>query len=186
MEAYQLLIKLDDSTPSVWRRFVVPSDIRLDNLHLVCQVVMGWDDTHMHQFTAKKKRYGILIEDDFFQNDMQDECEFVLSDLIDRKRSKLIYEYDFGDCWIHTIVLEKKFDLSDKSQALQCIEGEYSCPPEDVGGVWGYAQFLEYYFDESHPEYEDARQWIGDDFDPTYFDIKSVNKKLSELEKEII
>jgi hypothetical protein len=49
---YQLKITLRGSKPPIWRRVVVRADMRLDRLHQVIQIAMGWTNSHMHQFSA--------------------------------------------------------------------------------------------------------------------------------------
>lgn len=39
------------------------------------------------------------------------------------------------------------------------VEGEGACPPEDVGGIQGYEEFLRVWNDPKHPEHEEMRQW---------------------------
>ena len=54
---YLLKIRLLDIEPEIWRRFVAPGSITLDRLHDVIQIVMGWTDSHLHEFVIGKKRY---------------------------------------------------------------------------------------------------------------------------------
>lgn len=91
----------------------------------------------------------------------------------------LLYEYDFGDCWRHDVVLERLL-VADAVRVL-CLGGERSAPPEDVGGVGGYEEFLEVLFDPEHEEFEHYRQWAGDDFWPERFDLAKVNETLNRM-----
>lgn len=54
---YVLKITLEEIEPAIWRRFIVPDDIPLDRLHDIIQVVMGWQDSHLHEFEINGKRY---------------------------------------------------------------------------------------------------------------------------------
>ncbi len=54
---YLLKIQLLDIESAIWRRFVVPASITLDRLHDVIQIVMGWTDSHLHEFTIENQRY---------------------------------------------------------------------------------------------------------------------------------
>ena len=54
-------------------------------------------------------------------------------------------------------------------------------PPEDIGGVVGYAEFLDAIADPSHEDHEHYLDWIGGDFDPDAFDIEKVNVYLTNL-----
>ena len=109
---YQLKIGLQGAKPPIWRRLLVPSDIKLDMLHLAIQISMGWTDSHLHQFITKDRViYG--IEGDDLEFDIKDESKFRLSQLLTAEKDNLIYEYDFGDSWTHKVILEKvlPFDI---------------------------------------------------------------------------
>ena len=100
----QIRIDLEDVDPPIWRRLLVPSDIRLDRLHNVFQVAMGWTDSHLHAFTIAGKRYGMHLDD--FLEDELDEKKFTLAKAIGKER-QFRYEYDFGDGWQHQTVVEE-------------------------------------------------------------------------------
>jgi len=55
---YQIKVTLLWSSPPIWRRLLVPSDIALSELHDLVQRAMGWDDSHLHEFDCRGKRYG--------------------------------------------------------------------------------------------------------------------------------
>jgi hypothetical protein len=90
---YQLKIELQGAKPPIWRRLLVPSDIKLDVLHLAIQVSMGWTDSHLHQFITKDRKFYGIKEDDL-EFDIQDESKFRLSQLLTAEKDNLIYEYD--------------------------------------------------------------------------------------------
>jgi hypothetical protein len=77
------------------------------------------------------------------------------------------------------VVLERLL-VADAVRVL-CLGGERSAPPEDVGGVGGYEEFLEVLFDPEHEEFEHYRQWAGDDFWPERFDLAKVNETLNRM-----
>jgi len=91
----------------------------------------------------------------------------------------MLYEYDFGDGWMHKIVVEKIVAPSPKVKAPCCVAGVRACPPEDCGGPYRYAEFLKAIRDPSHPEHEDMVEWLGGEFDPAYFDLEDVNQQLA-------
>src|SRR5919108_5111185 len=62
-----------------------------------------------------------------------------------------------------------------------CLTGKRACPPEDCGGIWGYAGFLEAMHDPQHPEHEEMLEWAGGEFDPEAFDLDEVNRELHHL-----
>jgi Plasmid pRiA4b ORF-3-like protein len=89
-----------------------------------------------------------------------------------------VYEYDFGDGWEHVVLLEKVLPPEQGVDYPRCTAGKRACPPEDVGGVWGYESFLETIRDPSHPEHDDMLEWAGGEFDPEQFDLNAANEAL--------
>ncbi len=179
---YQLKITLRHSSPPIWRKVQVPAEISLGELHGVIQTVMGWDGDHLHSFTAGGIEYGPSAADTQFGIlKTRDETQAILNKVAPRERFLLTYEYDFGDGWVHEILVEKILPAADGVNYPVCIEGKRACPPDDVGGIWGYAEFLEAIADPQHPEHEDRLDWIGDNFDPKAFDLAAVNQKLGRF-----
>ena len=173
---YLLKIQLLDIEPAIWRRFVVPANITLDRLHDVIQIVMGWTDSHLHEFTIGNKRYTEYPES---KEDGLVCGRYRLEDLIKQKGRTFSYRYDFGDSWEHELVLEdSRYVNPELRTELACLEGERACPPEDVGGVHGYFEFYNALKDPSHEEHESSVEWSGGDFDSVRFDFESVNREL--------
>ena len=169
---YLLKIQLLDIEPAIWRRFVVPASITLDRLHDVIQIVMGWTDSHLHEFTIGNKRYTEYPES---KEDGLVCGRYRLGDLIKQKGRTFRYLYDFGDSWEHELVLEEsRYFSPDMRTALTCLEGERACPPEDVGGVPGYFEFCNALKDPSHEEHESYIEWSGGDYDSERFDPELV------------
>jgi len=173
---YLLKIRLLDIEPEIWRRFVVPYGISLDRLHDVIQIVMGWTDTHIYEFTIGKKRYTECPE---FKDDGLVCGRYRLGDLIKQKGRTFGYLYDFGDNWEHELTIEdsRYFDPELRLD-IACLDGARACPPEDVGGVPGYYNFCEILKDPDHEEYENHTEWIGGSYDSKKFDIDMVNWEL--------
>jgi hypothetical protein len=111
---------------------------------------------------------------------MNDETEFKLSRITNKEGSMFLYEYDFGDSWRHELLVEK-IAPPQETQYPVCLAGERACPPEDVGGVWGYEAFLDAIRDPDHPEHEDYIEWIGGEFDPEAFDLEAANAALRRI-----
>lgn len=179
---YLLTIRLDGIEAEIWRRFVVPGDITLDRLHDVIQIVMGWQDYHPHTFTIGKKRY---TENPESKEDGAREDLYRLVDLIKQKGRTFGYEYDFGDDWQHTITIEdSRFFKAAMQAPLVCLAGERACPPEDVGGVWGYDEFLKALKNPRHAEHGNYKEWISGHpcyrgtYDSERFDSDTVNCEL--------
>jgi hypothetical protein len=175
---YQIKVTLVESKPPIWRRLIVKDNIKLDQLHSVLQVAMGWLDCHLHQYRVGGSYIGIPQPDLDF--DVTDERNVYLQDIISNPKDKFIYEYDFGDGWEHKIVLEKVLPL-DISESPVVIKGKGACPPEDCGGVWGYADFLDAIQDPKHEEHESMLEWIGGEFDPDKLDVDLINKALKDM-----
>ncbi len=173
---YLLKIQLLDIEPAIWRRFVVPADITLDRLHDVIQIVMGWIDYHLHEFTIGKKRYTEYRES---KEDGLECGMYRLGNLIKQKGRTFRYLYDFEDKWIHELVLEDSHYFNPELRTeLACLEGQRACPPEDVGGVSAYFEFLNALEDPDHEEHESYTEWSGGNFDSERFDSNSVNWEL--------
>jgi Plasmid pRiA4b ORF-3-like protein len=178
----QLKISLKHLKPLVWRQVQVPSTMSLENLHWVIQHAMGWTNSHMHQFKVGKTCYGTRYPNDFDGvTETKDESKITVGEILSKPKAKLGYEYDFGDSWEHEIVLEKILPPEQGVKYPTCLDGKRACPPEDCGGVWGYANMLEVIKDPEHPEYEEMIEWLGEEFDPEAFSVERVNKALQKI-----
>lgn len=176
---YQLKISLEGSKPPIWRRLLVPGDITLDRLHRSIQIAMGWSDYHLHQFITKDREfYG--IRDDELDFNVKDESLFQLNDLLKSEKDSLIYEYDFGDSWALKVVVEKILPADPDEKLPYCVTGKRACPPEDCGGIWGYANLLAILDNPEHEQYEEMREWVGDEFDPAALNRREINRLLIE------
>ncbi|MCC5847614.1 MAG: plasmid pRiA4b ORF-3 family protein [Verrucomicrobia bacterium] len=175
----RIRISLRYSDPEIWRELCIPDGLTLGDLHRVIQIVMDWDNDHMHQFIHKKKLYGEPMDD--FGFELLDEEDFTVSDFFPRKGSRIMYEYDFGDSWIHDVVSLGKASKGDPF--FHVFDGAMASPPEDCGGVWGYSRMLEALADSNDPEHEDYLEWMNADFDPKAFNRDKINKRLSKILK---
>jgi hypothetical protein len=138
--AMQLKLSLRGvSKPPVWRRLLVPADMRIDRLHDVIQTAMGWTDTHPHMFSTAAGDYGVPDRELGFRN----ERNARLGQFLKQPGDRILYAYDFGDGWEHDIVLEKRLDPDPDPQIPACLAGNGACPPEDCGGPWGYGDLKE-------------------------------------------
>ena len=173
---FQLKITLTGSKPPIWRRIIVRSDIGLPKLHRVLQIVMGWDNAHLHAFRTSDEMYG---EPDDMMNYMKNEAKVKLMNLLQREKDSLIYEYDFGDGWEHKVLLEKILPYDETTKTPQCIKGKLACPPEDCGGIWGYYELLETLADPNHPDHDNMLEWLGEEFDPQALDMDEINEILA-------
>ncbi len=179
-DVIELRITLKHCEPKVERTLVVPADITFGGLHHCIQQVMGWENAHLHEFKVGKKRVGMEPEDDFFADDellLEDDVK--LFDLMSECKGSFQYWYDFGDDWMHDI--KAKVLAPSKTQGLElpcCTAGSGACPPEDCGGVWGYAEMLEGLRSGSPQRKKELRSWLGGAFDPEAFDLRAVDRAL--------
>ena len=178
-QIYQIKVTLDGSKPPIWRRIQVRSDVTLEKFHYILQTVMGWTNSHLHQFIVGGISFGEPYPD--YGDTMQDERRMRLNQITASEGFKFKYEYDFGDSWMHTLLVEKVLEPEPGQQYPVCIKGKGACPPEDVGGMWGYYNFLEAVGDPDHPEHEMYLEWIGGEFDPQEFDLEETNEILRGL-----
>ena len=178
---YQLKVTLNDSTPPIWRRIIVPENTSLYDLHEILQIVMGWQNYHLHMFKIAGQIYGDPEDDEDGDLGTKNETRYRLNQLGLREKAKFSYEYDFGDSWEHTLLVEKILPANSSTHYPVCIIGKRACPPEDVGGVWGYADFLQAIANPKHEEHDEMLEWIGGDFDPEGFDLDEVNAALQQI-----
>jgi hypothetical protein len=179
---YQLLVELDEVEPRVWRRLWVPDTLTLAKLDRVIQAAMGWTNSHLHEFEVEGKRYGIADAEGFDETPTLDDRRHKVGAVLGSTVSRFHYTYDFGDNWRHTVAVEDRL-LPDESFNTWpvCIAGQNACPPEDVGGVGGYEDFLEAISDPSHDEHAAMWRWSGGPFDPAGFDVNATNAALRRL-----
>jgi hypothetical protein len=176
---YQIKVSLQGSKPPVWRRLLVSSDTSLSQLHQIIQTAMGWWDSHLHQFIVGDVYYGVPSPDAWYE--VKDEHRAKLNQIAPQEKAKFVYEYDFGDDWRHAILVEKILPPDPAKKLPVCIKGKHACPPEDVGGIWGYETFLEAIADPEHEEHDSYLEWVGGAFDPASFDIDAINEQLRQL-----
>jgi hypothetical protein len=173
---YELHIELDGIAPPVWRRMLVPATIKLPKLHDLLQLVMGWTDSHLHSFRFGERVYTAANEE-MGELEMLDEKNVTLESALGRAR-RFDYEYDFGDSWHHRLTVREVADPRPEWPYPLCIGGARAAPPEDVGGVPGYFEFLSAIADPTHEEHDRMLEWVGGAFDPEGFDLNAINRYL--------
>ncbi|MBL8886075.1 MAG: plasmid pRiA4b ORF-3 family protein [Phycisphaerales bacterium] len=198
-EMLQLRAWLVDSGPEVYRTLVLDPRLTLNQLHTALQIAFGWENYHLHQFHDNGgTRYGVPHESD---PDVNDERKFCLGEVFNRKQKRIVYEYDFGDSWIHAVEFEKtvlsesieypfetfikegKGLFSGKKRAAMCINGALAGPPEDCGGIHGYFNMLKLKKNPKAAKSRDAKErlkWLGD-WEPSRFDLSDVNQRLGRI-----
>ncbi len=178
---YQFRVTLSESKPQIWRRIQI-KNCTLERLHEHVQLAMGWANEHLHRFRIRDEIYGDaqLLDDGF-----EDQYEFIdstglkISDIVPKsgQRFTFRYEYDFGDGWVHEILFEGCLTATEGAKYPSCVEGERACPPEDVGGIDGYNEYLKIIGDPDHEQHDEMLKWRGK-LDPERFDSKKASRKM--------
>ena len=178
--AVRIRITLSEIEPAIWRELVVPWTWHLGQLHLAIQAAFNWWNCHLHEFNIGGLRYGDLelLEEEGFPDSPRafDEREVRLLDFERARITPFDYLYDFGDCWRHTIEIQKLLALDAIPKRGSCVAGARARPPEDVGGIGGYERFLAAMADRNDPEHAAMKQWCGGHFDPDWFDLEHTDK----------
>jgi Plasmid pRiA4b ORF-3-like protein len=175
---YQLKISLRDIHPAVWRRIQVWEETKLSQLHRILQLILNWEDYHVHQFVVGRRFYAEPDpEDNWFGRKVIDERHVTLRSLASRVGAEFQYVYDLGDNWRHDVLLEAILLPEEDVFYPRCVAGARNGPPEDAGGVCGYARYLEALADPEHEEHETLLQWRGP-FNPEAFSLKHINASL--------
>lgn len=177
--ALQILVVLPGTDPLVWRRIQVPERYSFWDLHVAIQDAMGWEDAHLHEFELFDPRAGRAVLIGIPDDDMPETRPCLpswtvpIAEHLGYDGRPVSYTYDFGDDWKHVLACE---DIVPAGRARypRCLGGAGACPPEDVGGPHGYAEFVRAIADAHHPEHDAMLEWVGRPFDPHAFDAASV------------
>ncbi|AXS82483.1 plasmid pRiA4b ORF-3 family protein [Marinobacter sp. Arc7-DN-1] len=181
-KAYQLKVSLLGAQPPIWRRLLIAPDTTFQDLHRIIQLAMGWQACHLHMFQAGDDRLiGDPAEDFDGMLNFQDETMVAVSAVLNKEGQALTYDYDFGDSWEHEVRLEKVLPGDQGEPLPRCIKAVRQCPPEDVGGLPGFYDFLEAMEDAAHPEHVAVREWMGGEwFEPEFVDLDDINQALAK------
>ncbi len=173
---FVLKVTLRHVRPPVWRRFTMRDDAQFDELHRVLQAVMGWEDSHLHQFEMGERRIGLPDFD--LPGPLEDERRVPLRDVLRRSGDRVRYEYDFGDGWEHDVELVEVRPHERSSRYPVILDGRRACPPEDCGGPGGYANLLAALRSPKHPDHQMLGEWLGGRFDAERFDAREFNRRV--------
>ena len=177
---HQLKVTLLETTPPIWRRLQVASTINLRRLHDVIQATMGWMQSHLYEFRVDGVEYG-EPSSEYDLPSARRAKSTQLRQVTPEPGTTLHYLYDFGDGWKHEVLVEAVLLPEPRVSYPRCIGGERACPPEDVGGIGGYEEFLTVIGNPRHREYQDLMAWSGGHFDPEAFDLAAINAALAHL-----
>lgn len=174
----RLKISLKGSKPLIWRRVEVRADTPLGELHAIIQTVFEWENSHLHAF-QNSRRDSFVSPDDPYSLDWSDSYEgMTIADMFSISGKKFTYHYDFGDSWYHAVTLEKELPADKKARYPRCTAGRCAAPLDDMGGLWGYYDFVEALQDPKHDMHEDALDYLGKGFDPKAFEVGEIDERL--------
>ena len=175
-----LLVRItlrDVDDPPVWRQVLIPAAYPLSRVHRVIQAAMGWENYHLHAFQIGKTTYGPDPEGEL---GYADETKARLADVA-RVRTRISYEYDFGDGWEHEVVVEARAVAEAGKIYPACIAGQGACPPEDSGGAYGFEQLKELLAGPRSAERDEMWEWAGEGYDPDRFDLAAANAAVAAV-----
>lgn len=181
----KLKITLLGTKPSVWRRIVIPAESTFYQLHMAIQAAFGWENSHLFEFSRSglMEPEGLRIGYPDDEIETADAHDVLLQTVFCQEGDELKYVYDFGDYWDHRIKLEAI--MQKEAYMPYCIDGKNECPPEDVGGTHGYQEMIQTFSNGSTSEKKSYRTWLGlgtgQDWDPTYYSQREVNKRMALL-----
>ncbi|WP_201791312.1 plasmid pRiA4b ORF-3 family protein [Aeromicrobium sp. PE09-221] len=189
VRGFQVRIDLLGVKPPIWRRLILPGDLTLDCVHAVLNEAMGWTNSHLHRFRTGNDPYSphFITEFDLSEGDegvLEDDVR--LDQVVAAKGVRLWYDYDFGDGWEHVVKVEAV--LPEPPEDIELVTGRRACPPEDVGGPWGYdgvARWVESGYDktllpEQFENAQHAKEWLPLGWHPAVFDLEAARISLRD------
>ena len=179
----RIRIMLDGMDPAIWRRVELPLSNSLKTLHLAIQAVMLFENYHLFRFDVGETSYGIPLDDDWMDPPTRDAGNIRLGKLVERGVTAFTYTYDFGDDWRHSIEIEGVFPTDPEADYPRFVDGERRAPPEDVGGLPGFEQFLNAMAKTRHPARKSMLEWYGRPFDPADISHDKIHARMAKLAK---
>lgn len=186
---YRVKVELQDSSPPIWRRLDLRSDLMLPRLHLILQEAMGWTNSHLHEFVHASSRrdrdaehFASMDYPDAGEMGELDEADVRLDELAHSAGDKFLYLYDFGDGWSHRVTVEKVLEPDDDDGEFPdatVVAGRRACPPEDCGGVWSYTEWIAGDMDPEDWDPEVIEFWAG--WDAEEFDLEDAQRRVAGI-----
>jgi len=175
-------IELEGTDPLVWRELDLPLSTTLAALHDIIQIVMGWWDYHLYEFVIGDRVYGVPSPDDeIYERKVYQARALRLGTVLERGVRTFLYVYDFGDNWQHRITVGEVRQGDADVEYPRFIAGARRAPPEDVGSISGFEEFLEAMADPEHEEHEWMLEWYGKPFDPEDIDERRLHMIINDL-----
>jgi len=182
--AFHFKIQLKEvAKPPVWRKIVVPDTISMLKFHMVIQAAFGWTNSHLFEFVPiGRDAHTIGIPDEAVP-EVRNASRILLKSVFQEKGQKCTYVYDFGDYWVHSVILE--LITEEKIKQADCLAGKGACPPEDCGGVAGYENLKKILTDPKNPEHQEMKEWLGlhmnDTWDANEFDLEETSETIRSV-----
>jgi len=180
-EIARLRVEIDEVTPAVIRRVEVPVTIRLDDLHFVLQIALGWQNCHPFEFRVGETAWGLIDRDDPESSPLSAETA-TLADVL-ALGNTFRYDYVYGEDWEHTVAFEGTAAAVPATDYPRLVSAQGRCPPADIGGPTGYETFLQAIGDPEHLHHEGMIEWDDPDFDPNTVDERAIRANLANLGK---
>ena len=182
----QLRVFIQGIRPVIWRRLRVEKNTSLFELHHIIQIAFGWQNYHLFEFEYHGYNFGEIndVVPEANEN-MLDARTITLESLLVDTRELLRYTYDFGDNWMHYIVVERFLAKANGLAYPYCMSGKNACPPEDCGGIKGYDTLIKALKNKQHPEHKEYKNWVGKGFSPDGFELNKINNQLLKLDDYI-
>lgn len=191
---YEIKVSIRDTHPSVWRRLQIPEGITFHELNAIIQLAFDWCGYHAYNFEvgATLHDMGVFIElpelDDGWGDYETKNSKKEKIDKYFKEYKRMKYTYDFGDDWIHDIIIEKTVETDKKLTKPICIKAKMADLPEDCGGPYGYEELLDILSDKNNERYNEMREWVDGGFtnwydDREYVDIEEINTRLEDYKE---
>src|SRR5450759_1275840 len=127
----RLKLQLRDVHPAVWRRVTLADSLSIADLHRVVQLLMGWDDDHLHRFRIHGRDYGIAYIGGLSFD--EDAAAVPLSQFGFRPTERFLYEYGFTAGWQVEVRVEKVIEEApcEGNGIPVCVAGREPGPEAD-------------------------------------------------------
>jgi len=174
-------IQLDEVVkPQLWRKIMVPESISMLKFHKVIQAAFGWQGYHLFEFFLPGHDDDpIGIPNEVFP-DIRNATRIPLKSVFTEVGQEYKYVYDFGDDWMHSVVLERI--TPEQIRKADCIAGRGTCPPEDCGGVAGFERVKKIQANTRNRDLQELREWLGlaagEVWDADAFDLEEASERV--------
>ncbi|MDR1215515.1 MAG: hypothetical protein LBK25_02425 [Treponema sp.] len=164
------LVQIGIGGTNVWRRIVMPERLSLEDLHIIIQRVFHWENNFAYRFTPKSIPLpSTKAADNSFS------IEGLRKDLtigVLNKNGLVDFIYEYGP-WTVKIII-----LSPSNGNVACVAGEYAAPNQNINGPVRLRRNLFLLNTGLAEEKRFARQQLGEDFIPDFFDLAQCNEWL--------